>query len=96
MLHRIPWTHHPYACRSRVIAAFLIASVPLPIYAAGPSSCRLTDPELVCRLRSVLAFLDVTAWVLGGLLLLATFIAIRAYRNKPGKITPKDVSIDDR
>ena len=56
--------------------------------------CRPADFSLVCRLQGLLALLEIAAPILAVLLALAVFAAVRAYRRKPRKLTPEDITPD--
>jgi hypothetical protein len=80
--------YHPLA----VGVGLAVAS---PAHAAVLSAtCRPSDSDLACRLRSVLTILDTAAWILGSLLIIAVLAAVRAYRKKPRKITPDQITPD--
>lgn len=76
-----------------VAGAFLLTP---SMHASLLGPCQPGDSEFLCQLRSVLTLLDVAAILLGLLLLIAVFAAIRAYRRKPRKIAPEDISPDAR
>ncbi len=59
-------------------------------------ACRPTDTPLVCQLQSLLTFLDAAAIFLGLLLIIAVLAAVRAYKRKPKKLTPDEITPDAR
>ncbi len=72
-----------------------LASVATPANAMA-AACQPTDSVFLCRLRSVLTFLDTAAVLLGILLILAVLAAVWAYRRKPRKLTPDDITPDTK
>ncbi len=74
--------------------ATLLCLVSTPAYAVLLSPCRASDSQLACRLRSVLDVLEVMAWILGLLLLVAALSAVRAFRRKQKKLRPEDIAPD--
>ena len=73
---------------------FLLLGV-RPGHAALLETCRVSDSELTCKLRSILAMLDTAAWILGLLLFVAVVAAVFAYRRKPRKLRPEEIVPDD-
>ncbi len=73
----------------------LLVSAALPAHAMA-EACQPSDSAFLCRMRSVLTFLDTAAVLLGMLLVLAISAAVWAYRRKPRKLTPDDISSDTK
>ena len=71
----------------------LLFSLATPLHAAF-RACRPTDKPLVCRLESILTFLYTAAGILGFLLMVAVFAAVRTYKRKARKLSPDEITPD--
>lgn len=57
-------------------------------------SCQQGDSGFVCHMRSVLVFLDATAWVLSLLLVSVLVAVVRIFRRKGRKLSREEVTPD--
>ena len=80
----------------------LLSSLVVFAFSLGPPAhaafraCRPTDKPLVCRLESILTFLYTAAAILGFLLAVAVFAAVRTYKRKGRKLSPDEITPDAR
>jgi hypothetical protein len=92
---RVEHAPHHRRARGRWAGALpLLLALPVRAQAVLLESCQPGDSDLVCRLRSVLTLLEVAAAILCLVLVVAIVAAVRAYRRKPRKVGPEDLTTD--
>ncbi len=75
----------------------LVLSFAAPVvHAAVLPSCRPSDSDLVCRLRSVLSTLETVAWILGVLLGMAVLTAVRVHKRKADRLSRDEFERNSR